>query len=541
MYPYLLSNISELCILSQCINSIVSLITQNVTKSIFAVSGDYVYDYPVSLFNLEVPLVVSKVDRAPDVFVVDLDRLHDFRFIIESSSWEAIILLVNITDSKRVKKNQIIDNFELSDIKEPKYLFNKKKRCLNFTIHSFTTLIDVHTAFNYHDLKKGVMICSKNFPPHIICPQCTEKKGYTVELLDIIFNMLNISFTHKFLGNSPLTSRVYHFLSNGSCDIIIGIIPPDLNHLGFFFIHHDYDIWVLPRSEEVSRSKYLLKVFSPQIWIVWIISVCISCIVWNHLDTLWYPGKTERNGNKIVNSFRRLSIIIKLFLEQTVRLGVAHWSQLIFFYVIIFLSFMMNALYKGRYTFLLLAPNYHPNDVQTFQDMIDRKLYLSFAPFRRDAIISAFPEFENYPESLFSNVLGAASLDKVAFQRKTAILMSFDEVRYNEKYYTDSEGQSLLQLVHSLKINLLIGSVFLKKNTYFYQFSENVNRLRDHGFEHYFRAKYESRGYDRSRDGKKQRHEKIKPKHLRGPITLLVLGLLLGALSCSIEILLHEM
>ncbi|KAL3277245.1 hypothetical protein HHI36_012596 [Cryptolaemus montrouzieri] len=168
---------------------------------------------------------------------------------------------------------------------------------------------------------------------------------------------------------------------------------------------------------------------------------------------------------------------------------------------------------------------------------MDRKLNLSFALFRRNSIISAFPEFENYPKSLMPNIDEVGSLDRVAFQRNAARLMSFEEIRYVEKNYTDSEGRSLLQLVHSLKINLLIGSVFLKNNTYFCQLSEYLSRLKSHGLEQYIMSKYKSRDYEKSYE-RNQRHEKIKLKHLIGPLAFLISGLLFATLNFFIEILL---
>ncbi|KAL3277244.1 hypothetical protein HHI36_012595 [Cryptolaemus montrouzieri] len=202
----------------------------------------------------------------------------------------------------------------------------------------------------------------------------------------------------------------------------------------------------------------------------------------------------------------------------------------------------MNTLYKGRYTYLLLGPNYAPSDVETFQDMMDRNLYVSFAPFRKYAIISAFPEFENYTNSLILDPEKIDSLDMVAFQKNAAILMSYDQVKYIEKNYTDAEGRSLLQLVHPLKLNLLIGSVFLKNNTHFCRLNRYLSLLHEHGFEENIMSKYKLSDHDKeSRRVKKQRHEKIEMKHLVGPFALLIFGLLLATLNLFVEILMKRM
>ncbi|KAL3282842.1 hypothetical protein HHI36_006003 [Cryptolaemus montrouzieri] len=183
----------------------------------------------------------------------------------------------------------------------------------------------------------------------------------------------------------------------------------------------------------------------------------------------------------------------------------------------------MDNLYKGKFTFLLLGINRYPEEINTFEDFLDKKMYLITASFRFEQLKDQFPKIENY-SFYVPSLEGKEWLNYVAFRKDTVTLKSTIEVKYVLQDYLDEKGMSLIRVLDLVVAKITEGAVYLRGNPIFSDMNKYVNRLRDHGFVQHIWLKYQK--VEHHMTVKKVKDPEIMTcQDLFGPIGIWLIGI----------------
>ncbi|KAL3282845.1 hypothetical protein HHI36_006006 [Cryptolaemus montrouzieri] len=539
-----------------CLNFMIQSVVDNGTKCIVLVDTNINLNYPVINYDSKHEMAEHFSDLRPEIYIVDLDRvpIKEFMKIITKCynyNPEAMFIVKTINDSFGFQ--EFSPRFIRHMIHISEHSFNFSLKYSNEGICSDLENEEVCGHIFQKNLgEKNIMenstlkVCHVYLLPYFMClsSNCDEKSGLNFDITGMIMEHLKLNFEYVF-NDYIYKWKASELLLSGSCDLVVVelAISIDGGEVNFIYnVNDDYDRWVVPRARKVPKWRYLFEVFSIQLWIIWFSFMLVAILEWRIFDYIFTTNKLNTEPvtikNKITQScmslLKEFYRIIKVFLEQTVRIEIHYFHQLISLAITLFLIFMMNNLYKGRFTYLLLGTNHYPEEIKSFDDILDKKLYLTSTHFRLQQLEEQFPKIKNYSFYLSNLGDGSKWLNYVAFRKDTAALKSTTEIKYVSENYLDEDGISLIRVLDLIVAKLLKGAVYLRGNPIFSDINKYVNELRDHGFVHYILSKYEKVDYHVLE--RRAKYPEIMTFHdLTGPIAVWMIGFLVSILVFFLE------
>ncbi|KAL3284589.1 hypothetical protein HHI36_018746 [Cryptolaemus montrouzieri] len=363
------------------------------------------------------------------------------------------------------------------------------------------------TGFNISDKWKSTTLFLDNIPekwnnstlkvlpfyhvPYTVCKNC-ENRGIEIKMMDNILKILNITPNYTEL-HSHLTEEAKYDLSTSQ--VILGT--------GFMLFHGfrhtvaytgDDVIWIVGTPSPIPKWKYIYKAFSINVWAFCIFILILVSFTWYAVNAVFIHQK------HVIHLLKKPFLILNLFLEQSADLNRTFISQFVVLTIIIIFTFLINAFYKSRFTYLLTGSglNYE-NGVETYNDIMKHELKTGYYPDQLE-FFSNNPNFLNYMTKHFYNCqLGDPFIctNRTAFIKDIAVLRFRKAARfYLYTYFTDPEtGKPLIREVqpvvqfHSMSLNVLDGHpIFLSVDKILRNFTE-------HGILNYIMHKYDELHY----------------------------------------------
>ncbi|KAL3282839.1 hypothetical protein HHI36_006000 [Cryptolaemus montrouzieri] len=481
-------------------------------------------------------------DLRPEIYIVDLDQMpakEIMKIVTKCYNYnpEAIFIVKTKNGSfgfEKFSPRFIKQMIQIRNFDENNRWKNLNGRFLNsLENEKFCADFIRENPLEINVMKKNttLKVCH-GFRVYFTCAHlnCSEKGGMLYDITEMIkdYMKLDIEYVQKerifFLKPSEL-------LLSGDCDWLVSEILISIDggeHNFIYTVNDDYERWVVPTADRVPKWKYLFKVFSGELWFIWFSLLLVVSLVWGSFDYIFSISKSTTMKNEIIQTGMVISekccLIIKMFLDQTVKMKILHFHQM-FLINVLFLIFMMNNLYKGRFTYLLLGTNHYPEEIKTFDDILDKNMYLGSAIYRIKQLEDQFPKIKNYSFFLPATIDTSKWLNFVAFRKDTAILISTTEIKYISQNYLDEDGMSLMRVLDLTVTKVLKGAVYLRGNPILSNINKSIYRLRDHGFVARIISKYENFDHYVKKNNPKD-PQIMTCYDLTGPLAIWLMGIL---------------
>ncbi|KAL3279233.1 hypothetical protein HHI36_016746 [Cryptolaemus montrouzieri] len=450
-----------------CLNLLVQSMISIDTKCIVSINAPPITSVPIIQFNFENVTTEIQSDLRPNIYIINLD----------------VISITNILEIIRADKNFNPEaQFILFGSKHHYSLEEFHSRLINNLIFlnsseevtspcehevlSNTIENSSSTKIRQQVQRLALKVCYGIRLPYFICvaKNCSSAKGIIIEISDMIQDHLNIDF--EYFGFEPVAfyAESGNYLLSGECDLVLDEIYMKGGMFDLVYqMNDDSDIWIIKKPGKIPQWKYLISVFSFQIWTVWFVCTLIACLAW---ATIEFSTESSSYGNIFIKIFikflKKIVIVMNLFLEQESAMKVLRFYELLLFIPIIHCIFTMSTIYKGRYTYMLLGANRYINEIRNFDDILEHKMYLLYYKPRQYRVELLNPKIKEYPESLIipHNIDPIKWLDRVAFNENTASMKSTMETKYSLHRYKDEYGNNLLQLLKPAVNKIVVGMIF---------------------------------------------------------------------------------
>ncbi|KAK9880194.1 hypothetical protein WA026_010065 [Henosepilachna vigintioctopunctata] len=346
-----------------------------------------------------------------------------------------------------------------------------------------------------------------------------SRPGLEIEIIDAILEHLNIN--HNFIPMKP--PEIFHF--GLFADILI---------CGCHFENHatmdqtaSYQLytvkWLVPVPEKIERWRYILLVFSPVCWILFI-SGLLSI-----LTAFFLTKYTDLYSDKI----SIVHIFYVIFLGRTKRFRKKYISLDIFVFCTVFWSVMLNYLFCSKLTYLLNGISYEKG-IETFEDIVKEQFTIVFADDIDIQTMKALPELRNYPDYLFEIwPKYAKSWDALPDHNHRVHLMPAHLFRLQKWYINNRTGLNYLKELDPPFLTFFIGAYFHKAHPFFDYFNRHVQYFIESGLsrriiEHYEAPKWEQPTLEPT--------QKLEMEHIQAPLMILAVGLMLSLLVFFFEL-----
>ncbi|KAK9874170.1 hypothetical protein WA026_002522 [Henosepilachna vigintioctopunctata] len=347
-------------------------------------------------------------------------------------------------------------------------------------------------------------------------------EGIYPEILKLMMEMMNMEI--RWVEDSlPIENDwELHYdkvLSERKCDIHMAYLMGTVECL----IPYSFDtaFWFVPSPKEIERWKYVVKIFSLEVWVIWITTSILLCIIWR-LTTKF----TRKRYDDLYSTHNAFSNMFMIFLEQTPNLTAHLQSQKILILLMIFLTFLMNLFFKTKYAFLLLGTNFEASSINSFEDIMEKRMTIGipgffFKIFKNDDV------FEEYFNSYYLPCpAGNTCINRTAYKRDIATIQVKRLYVSNRKYLVDENYRDLLQMIPRPVITNVINMVVKKGHPLVDQLNQNLHHLWDHGFVQKITSKYETDGFH----VKYLQMKKLSLEHIKFPLGVLITGLIISAI-----------
>ncbi|KAL3280407.1 hypothetical protein HHI36_017889, partial [Cryptolaemus montrouzieri] len=190
--------------------------------------------------------------------------------------------------------------------------------------------------------KLTVTVCTFGFYiPYVICHHCLKNKGLNVDFLEMVFELIQVKIEYKILPYGGFSYDKYFkdYLVNETCDFMIAGNGAVDGRVEFFFpINDDYDVWLVPTPKPIPKWKYIVKAFSTTIWLSCLLALVLEAIVWTIYEiSISKEDFLPETIYKIVSYLlEKTYIILRIFLEATVKLRIQNISQAIIVVIVVF-------------------------------------------------------------------------------------------------------------------------------------------------------------------------------------------------------------
>ncbi|KAL3282841.1 hypothetical protein HHI36_006002 [Cryptolaemus montrouzieri] len=284
-----------------CLNVLIQSVLNNGTKCIALVDTSVNLSFPVIDYNSKHEMVEHFSDLRPEVYIVDLDQVsvREFMKIITKCynyNPEAIFIVKSTNES--FDFNELSPWFVQTIIRISDNLHNRSREDDNERNETICGDISekILPVTNTLRNKSTLKICHISRVPYFMCTtlNCKDKSGLNFEITTML--MERLKFNVEFVVNDLIYVRkASELLLSDSCDLVLIEIGMSIEggQLNFIYsVNDDYDRWVVPRAERVPKWKYLFKVFSMELWFIWLSFLLIVSLIWGIFDYMFSTSKS---------------------------------------------------------------------------------------------------------------------------------------------------------------------------------------------------------------------------------------------------------
>ncbi|KAK9874172.1 hypothetical protein WA026_002524 [Henosepilachna vigintioctopunctata] len=302
-----------------------------------------------------------------------------------------------------------------------------------------------------------VSVCFHGLPPYVICTEC-EKKGIEIEIYTMLFSLINMTgyFSKNEIPRNKMQSLLEYKLDAGKCEVLPGLLAN--NDFGFTYTYlFDTLHWVVHVPEEIPLWQYAFKIFSPYIWITWILSS-------TSLSIVWYLTLSNKNSSNLFMTLTNGAIlIVKLFIEQP----------------------------NASHSTYLLSGFIFEDAIDSFDGIMENKLTLdivngAIALFIDDQkTMTYFGKYQVFNKS--------ANWDYIGGERNIATLCTNRRFLYILQKHLDENGRPILEMIDAPVISIFVTTLLRKGNPISNILNAKLSLMNEHGFLSHISSKYEVR------------------------------------------------
>ncbi|KAL3271598.1 hypothetical protein HHI36_022073 [Cryptolaemus montrouzieri] len=360
-------------------------------------------------------------------------------------------------------------------------------------------------------------------PPFTFCENC-ENKGISLEIITMALESLKIKRKFKgiFFMNFNMKTLAESIFSENNSDIFVGLPP---------FVEYDFTqpflysnaYWIVRSPNEIPRWRYLIRIFSTEVWIVWILSSIVLSLMWFAI-----MSKKTYNRRTLQQSTEGLFIIFKHFIEQPHYLKPSSIPQIIVLTTILISTFLMNLFFDSKFSYFLTGFNYEKS-INSFDDLMENKLEVQLPDYFLEHFngdTKALEYFEKYRT-------GTRSTLKIVVEENKAVVYPEGMFLYEYQNFLDAYQRPLVRRLNAPVETLFMRVILRKGNPLTKPLNEKLIHLVEHGFANYIHSKYKS-------------HKTIRDKtldvrtltldHIHLPLVLWIIGILLGIICFLCEL-----
>ncbi|KAL3285892.1 hypothetical protein HHI36_000412 [Cryptolaemus montrouzieri] len=476
----------------QCVSGILKNYT-STGNYIAVVNSEYNFDIPVVRIQGSHIKLTSFMYRKFDFYVIDLDKTNIAQFlqifhedgnfhagnkflcigrnissnILESLSYYYIVNAIFLDSYSGILKTFF--PFEKANLHKVNTNLQVIGKC------SDTSRLDQNNLFPNKLPEKWtnstITFCQTSIEPLAFVDD--KKKGIGTEIYRLILKTIGATPNRtmiEFDNSNRRQEFIKQIFISRTCDFYVAGYPDKFFELTIpYYIDGMY--WFVPSPAMNKNYNFIFGIFSTSVWLVWLAS--ILCIAW-----CWYvPSHSNRKGQGLF--FEEVLLCVKLVLEQTVKLRILRKTNFILYTIIIFSTFMMGNIYKGRIVYVLSGIHYEEsilNEEGIMKHNIKPGLFPIHMKWFRDE--RKFFDYMNNNYQICK--MDTTCEDIAAVERNIAVLRSQIIMQYRNKDYIGEDGRLQLirlpnptMIVHFMCFFLPGQSVFPQINQYTHYLLQN--------------------------------------------------------------------
>ncbi|KAL3275612.1 hypothetical protein HHI36_020365 [Cryptolaemus montrouzieri] len=213
------------------------------------------------------------------------------------------------------------------------------------------------------------------------------------------------------------------------------------------------------------------------------------------------------------------------FLEQTFRVKMNSRSQRLIVIFILFLSTIMNYIFKSRFTYLLNGLNYEKS-INNVDDILSKGLKIGSTKYV-SGIINTTSKMDQYLQQNFVECFGLNCLNITAFKRDMATLTLKGIVQSSIDMFSDKYNDRwLLKDLPSQTQTIYFVAYFIPGHPMFPLFNRNLQRVVEAGIVENIALKYNT--FHETKKKSFNSTQSLHLEHIAAPLVLWLIGFLLS-------------
>lgn len=520
-----------------CLNNIILLTMTNSDFILYSINNDFRIETPVFKIELREKFELD-VEDMPDMYLFDLDHYnlsefmdltYRYRFFNPRAKFILVGSEIDPNMSELLVSNFVVNVIYLQKSTEEIFtIFPYKERMLHNPSKEWKSIsnckADIKDVFQQKVPKVWINSSIRTmfvaFKPFMLCVDCGER-GPLIDILDEISVCLNLTvdFHELEYNGSDFEEFDRNIMLDKKFDLSLGEFV-DIN-LDYLYPHDFTNLfWIVPASEEMAPWKYLFIVYSKQVWMMWILSFVSLCVSRFFTNTFF-----EKIPNILSILFDAVTIL-KMSIEQSADLSSSFLTETIIFVLTYFFTFIMTAIYKNQFLYLLLGFNYEKM-IDSVDDIMERNLTICSPLFTSvQAPFSGTKTKEDYFESHYEDCDFSNDV-VIRLTRNKDVVYVDNQESFNlvQDQYLDENGRSLLHKIDKSIILSYFGSTLTKGHP----ITENLNRyfklMDQHGIKKLIMSRYNKRNSGQTSNLQTQ---SLSISHIITSFYILILGLVLS-------------
>ncbi|KAK9882271.1 hypothetical protein WA026_020377 [Henosepilachna vigintioctopunctata] len=513
---------------SQYISLIIYILRNEKIKCAFVVNIDSNFPFPTVRYNVGQTITSFHLDFRPDIYIANMENITAKQFFsVISSNFEynPKAKFIFIGNQMRYITRQLSIRF----ITDVVFLSSIQGKIRTQTTNDILKQKYVKAA-----KKSNMRICFYFIDPYIsVKSSGNELTGLKVELIQLIFGIMNLTATFVPTVYSAIRGDTSTYLLSGDCDMIGIPLQRDNGLLDIIeHINDDFMMWFVPRPAKVPKWKYVFEVFNYKVWINIVFTTMIVVAVWLYSDKV---GKINFQWDFISITKKFLSIA-KVAIDQSNALKLTNFSQVVLLGSTFLCIVIVNLMYKSQFTSLFQNQDLYEEGIDSCEDFIEKGFDLLVTEVRLHEVTSMCPSLKNYPkEKIFTErnyPVFDNWLNMVAKSKKLAVYRNVLSFQSSYKKYLDENHYSLIQSLDNSRLRFMLGYLFLKGNPIPSRITPLISKLRDYGCIQHLVSKYDSRT---SKFNVKETQQ-FGTGDILGPVKIWIAGCCVGLLVFFMEI-----
>lgn len=365
-------------------------------------------------------------------------------------------------------------------------------------------------------------------PPYTMCIEC-ENQGIEMDVHLIIMQLINLTGRYHREVIDVLDKRTAVRLNWEKYDILLNSYHFENMDFTSTFVH-DYYSWFVPAPLPISKWEYICIIFTTETWVFLTFSLILISVIWFSMNFFFY------NHRRPMYIIHNLVVIMRLTVEEDFDFQICHFHQLILYTSIYFFVFMLSLIYRTEYT-TILTKNIFEEGINSFGDAIQNGLNVGLPVFRKK-LLQDCPEIFDYMEKNYVPCdFSTACLEQTALERNMITATIDRYFNYVQKKFVDRDGRNKLKKLFPPLVSVQLVEVLPQGHVLTPILSKYLGYLRAHGFVNYLMKKYDQQAFvppvfDSGTI-------KLTFEHVQTPITLLVMGIIVGTAVFLSELIIY--